>query len=150
MKNHEWIDHTADAGVRVYAKNLKTLFKNAAAAMFQLIAKPHKNILQSHARSFQLQEMTGGRKIKIHLDASNREELLIRWLSELISLSDCKRLVFTKFEIEELSDQNLNALVTGQPRKYFSIETEIKAVTYHELKIQKKDSFYSAQIIFDV
>ena len=90
MKNFEWIDHTADVGVRVCAKNLKTLFKNAAAVMFKLIAKSHKNILPSHARSFPLKEMTGGRKIKIH------------------------------------------------------------AVTYHELKIQKENSFYSAQIIFDV
>ena len=150
MKNYEWIDHTADVGVRVYAKNLKTLFKNAAVVMFKLIAKPHRNIPPSHAHSFPLRQMAGERKMKVHLDASNREELLIRWLGELISLYDCKRLVFTKFEIEELSDQNLNALVTGQPRKYFSIETEIKAVTYHELKIQKENSFYSAQIIFDV
>ena len=139
MKTYEWIEHTADVGVVVYAKDLKILFKNAAAAMFELVAKPIKNISQSHSR-----------KIKIRLDASNIEELLIRWLGELISLSDCKRLIFTKFEIQNLSDEHIDAWITGQSRKNFVIETEIKAVTYHELKIQKKDHLYSAQIIFDV
>ena len=139
MKNYEWIDHTADVGVRVFARDLKTLFKNAAVATFEMVAKPVKDFPREHLK-----------KLEIQLDASNMEELLIRWLGELISLSDSKRLIFTKFEIETLSDEHLNASVTGQSRKYFTIETEIKAVTYHELKIQKNGSLYSAQIIFDV
>jgi len=139
MKTHEWIDHTSDVGLWVYGKDLQNLFKNAASAMFELVAKPLKNISQSHSR-----------KMKVRLDTFDIEELLIRWLSELISLSDCKRLIFTKFEIQNLSDRHMSALITGQSRKYFTIETEIKAVTYHELKIQKKDHHYCAQIIFDV
>jgi len=39
MKDYEVIEHTADIGIRVKAKDPAGLFKNAAAAMFDIIAE---------------------------------------------------------------------------------------------------------------
>ncbi len=139
MKTYEPIDHTADIGIRVYGLSLKELFENAAQAAFDVIAKPLKTASPHDAQTF-----------KIQLKASNVEELLIRWLGELLSLSDWKRIIFTKFDIRNFSETQMDGAVQGFPREYFGILTEIKAVTYHELKIKKEKNRYAVQIIFDV
>ena len=107
--------------------------------MFKLMAKPQKDAVKGLARSF-----------KIEILAANLEELIIRWLSELLYLSESKKIILTGFEILELSSEHLRARVRGTSRKYFQVTTEIKAVTYHELKIQKEHDRYTVQIIFDV
>lgn len=139
MKAYEFIEHTADAAVRVYGRDLRFLFQNAAAAMFKLMAKPQSGILKSSSRKF-----------KIELFAANQEELMIRWLSELLYLSESKKIILTEFEIGDLSSESLRAGVRGTSRQYFHLTTEIKAVTYHKLKIQKENNYYAVQIIFDV
>ena len=139
MKAYERIDHTADIGIRVYAPSLKKLFENAARAAFDVIAKPFRTTTPNDSKTF-----------KIQLKENNTEELLVRWLGELISLSDWKKIIFTEFNIMDFSETEIRAAVKGFPRKDFTILTEIKAVTYHELKIKKEKSRYAVQIIFDV
>lgn len=139
MKTYEPVDHTADIGIRVYGLSLKELFENAAYAAFDAVAKPLKTVSPRDAKTF-----------KIQLKAANPEELLVRWLGELLSLSDWKKIIFTRFDIRNLSETQMEASVQGFPRAHFGILTEIKAVTYHELKIKKEKGRYTAQIIFDV
>jgi SHS2 domain-containing protein len=139
MKPYERIDHTADIGIRVYGASVKKLFENAARAAFDVIAKPLRTTTRNGSRTF-----------KIQLKENNTEELLVRWLGELLSLSDWKKVIFTEFDILDFSGTKIQAAVKGSPRKYFTILTEIKAVTYHELKIKKENSRYAVQIIFDV
>ncbi|UCG94894.1 MAG: archease, partial [Candidatus Aerophobus sp.] len=38
MKKYEFINHTADLGIRVWGESIEELFKNAAYSMFDTIA----------------------------------------------------------------------------------------------------------------
>lgn len=138
-KRYELLEHTADIYVRIYGKDLKALFQNAAIALFDIIARK-KRITTNPTR----------RILTIRKTAENLEELLISWLSELISLSDAHNLIFEKFKISELSDKKIVASVTGSKKENFRVKTEIKAATYHELKIEKTKSGWQAKVIFDV
>ena len=63
-----------------------------------------------------------------------------------------KNIIFSEFKIKELNDTNIKAEAFGKhigDRKS-RLKTEIKAATYHELKIKEKDKNYEVQIIFDV
>ena len=139
MVEYELIDHTADIGIRVEGKDLKSLFTAAAAAMFDVIAE-------------KMNVTTGMKKkiVPVTLVAGNREELLLRWLSELLSLSDCENVYFNAFEIENLTNTIIEARASGFLRKYSVGKREIKAVTYHNLKIEERGSGFAAEIIFDV
>jgi len=139
LKNYEFIDHTADIGIRVKGRDLKGLFLNAAEAMFDIIAEPPVSV-------------QGKQIIKTNVDlkADNSEELLVAWLSELLSLSYAKELIFYGFEIKQMDKNSLQAEASGINTEDCEIKTEIKAVTYHELKIEKTGSGWQAQIIFDV
>ncbi len=135
---YELIEHTADICIRVKADDLKGLFKNAALSMFDIISEGKKPV----AKKIE--------KIKIKQKADDIDELFINWLNELLSLSATKELVFSDFEIDKLDKNNLQATLIGKDIKNYKVNTEIKAATYHELKIAKTQSGWQAEVIFDV
>ena len=138
MKRYEQFPHTADIGVRVYGKDLKELFANAAVAMFDIIAD--------------LENLSGDTVESIELEAPNAEELLISWLDELLYNFYTKQLIFFAFQMDELSDTKLKAKAVGRPigANRNRLKTEIKAATYYNLKIVKTADGYEVEIVFDV
>jgi len=138
MKKYEAIEHTADMGIRVKGATLKDLFKNAAAAMFDIIAG--KTAKKSQ----------GTKSIAIKQKAGSSEELLAIWLNELLSLSAINETIFENFKINKLDENTLEAQVKGSSIKNYRVNTEIKAATYHELKIKKNETGWQAEVIFDV
>jgi len=137
-RKYEVINHTADLGLRVFGDTREDLFANAAAAMFAQIADLEQ--VRPHIR----------RSLKV--EAPNREELLVRFLSELLYLFTSGELLPGKFKIQRMDDQHIEAEVWG--KKFSSslppLKTEIKAVTYHNLKIDHDKTGWRSEIIFDV
>ena len=138
MKNYEVIEHTADIGIRVKAGELNLLFKEAALAMFDIIAEA------------QTPKSTTQRQINLKQEAGNLEELLVFWLNELLSLSATKELIFFDFKINRLENNLLEATAFGRDVKDYRVNVEIKAATYHGLKVWQDGSIWKAEVIFDV
>ena len=138
MKNYELIEHTADIGIRVKGGDLKGLFRNAALAMFEILAKQIKPAQKN------------SEKINLKQKADNPEELFINWLNELLSLSDAKGLIFYDFQIKKIGKFSLEATLLGNNIENYKINTEIKAATYHELKLKEDKSGWEAEVILDV
>jgi SHS2 domain-containing protein len=67
-----------------------------------------------------------------------------------LSLSATKDLYFFDFEIKELSNKSIKAIAKGCEAKDYKINTEIKAATYHELKLEKENGGWKGEVIFDV
>ena len=143
QKPHELIEHTADVGLRVFARSAEDLYINAAKGMFAIIAD----------RKARAKKAAGIKKTKFELDirARNREELLVSWLSELLTLFDIHDLIFIRFKINRLTAKQIKALAWAEPlnEQTYTRKTEIKAVTYHRLKIKKVAKELIAEIIFD-
>ncbi|MDP2913066.1 MAG: archease [Candidatus Omnitrophota bacterium] len=138
MKRYEQFPHTADIGVRVYGRDLKELFENAAFAMFDIIAD--------------LEGLKSDVEYNIDLRAPAREELLVAWLDELLYNFYTKSIIFSRFDIQELTDTGIKARVSGRPigANRNRLKTEIKAATYSDLKIRETDEGFQVEIIFDV
>lgn len=138
MKRYEQFSHTADIGVRVFGRTLKELFENAAFAMFDILAD--------------LDGLKGEITQDFELTAPNYEELLISWLDELLYNFYTKGIIFYKFEVTLISEDIINAKAFGRMigENRNRLKTEIKAATYYNLKIVKKDDYYEVDIIFDV
>ncbi len=138
MKRYEYIDHTADIGMRAYGDDLKGLFINAAGGMFALITD--------------LKDVLPKKTIKVTLKAPNLEELFLSWLSELLFYFSAKQLLLNSFVIDSVSEQQLQARVRGEKLdlKRHKFKTEIKAATYHQLKVEKFQGKYRAEVIFDL
>ena len=118
--------------------DLKELFKNSASAMFDIMAETKKP------------EVRKLKKIKIKQKADNLEELFVNWLNELLSLSATKEKIFSDFTFKKLDEHNLEVMAIGEDIKNYKVNTEIKAATYHELKLEQAKTGWQAQVIFDV
>ncbi|MCM8792141.1 MAG: archease [Candidatus Omnitrophica bacterium] len=138
-KNYELLEHTADMRVKVKSKSLKDLFRDVALAMFDIMAERNLELKSSKLK-----------KIVIKQKANNLEELLINWLNELLSLSAIKELIFTDLKVKRMNDNILEAEVFGEDISNYKLNTEIKAATYHQLKIEKINSGWQTEVIFDV
>ena len=140
-KTPDWlkfVNHTGDAGILVQAPDLQELFGRAAWGMFSLItdmdAIRHLDI------------------IGIEVEASDLSALMVKWLSELNYQHVTEHRLFGKFEIIEINEESLVAVVRGEkldPGRH-QIFTEIKAVTFHGMRLKRDDEGWEAQIIFDL
>ena len=140
MKDFEFIEHTADIGLRIYGKNLEDLFSNAAKALFSLIVDkvPEEN-----------------NKEILSLKTDDLEELFVTWLNELITLFFAFKFLPASYELKITTtkvEATLIATILGQEfdPDQSQIKAEIKAATYHNLKVEKVDEKYIAEVIFDV
>ncbi len=138
MKEFEIVEHTADVGIKAYGKSLAECFENAAKGMFAIITDNSK--------------IDSVGEYRIELKSDSLEELLVDWLSELLFLNSAYNLVFGEFKVD-LDEKNirLNARALGEEykRDKHGYGVEIKAVTYHMLRI-KKTYPYEVQVLFDI
>jgi SHS2 domain-containing protein len=138
LKNYEILEHTADIGIRVKSRDLGGLFKAAGQAIFEISAEklPTKDKEQH--------------KILINQKAAGIEELFVNWLNEILSLSAVEGLIFVDFKINKIDEHNIEAVAMGSNIKNYKVNTEIKAATYHALRIEKTAFGWIAEVIFDV
>jgi len=145
MPNYKFFDHTADIGVEISGRTKKELFTNAAGAMFDIL------IENNDSKNKTAKGVQGRQKI-VTVEGSDVEDLLINFLREILFLFNGKNFVTVDCEILECGNKKLVARLTGEPfskKKYF-IKTEIKAVTYSGLKVEKQRLCWKARVIFDV
>lgn len=141
MKRFDFIEHTADVAVRVYGASLKELFTSAAIAMYSILVAKKGN-----RRGAVLKEIT------VNKTEEALEDLLKSWLDELLFYYSSERLILHRIKALEISEFTLSAkvLLETVDENYFDIKEEIKAVTYHELKVEIVRNKWRAHIVFDV
>ena len=77
---------------------------------------------------------------------------MVSWLNEYLYLFETDQWLFRTCEIQSLDGNQVNAIGWGEkfdPERH-EIKTEIKAVTYHQMSIQKRNDFYETKIVMDV
>jgi SHS2 domain-containing protein len=134
----EFFEHTADLGLRVRAADLDTLFAEAAEALFAAIVEDLTTV-----RPLQ--------QIDVQLSGSNREFLLFDWLKELLYRFDAEHLLFGRFEVHVTAD-GLTGKAWGEAldRSRHEPEHEVKAITYHGLKVEQTPDGWLAEVIVDI
>lgn len=129
----EEVSHTADWSVRVWAPDLPSLFREAARAM---------NSLSGTVIG------TGERVSKtLEVEGPDVESLLVAFLSELVYYQEQENLTFDVFDLR-IAGQWLKVAMEGAEIE--SVDKAIKAVTYHNLKIQRNAEGLETTIVFDV
>jgi len=137
-KAFEIIDHAADVGIIAYGADVEELFSNAALALFSLITEPESVEEKLH--------------LNLEVSSEDTDSLLIEWLNELIYFFDTKHMLFNRFDIGNVTHNELKATCYGEgfdPMKH-KIKIGVKAATYHMLKLDKNGDGYKAQIILDI
>jgi len=135
---HETFEHTADVGLRMRAATLNELFAEAGRALASLLVEDVSAIVPRAAT-------------EVTLRAGRIDDLLFDWLAELVYMFSAKRLIFASFAVD-IRGTALTALLRGEvfdPGRHGS-GTEVKAVTYHGLKVQQEGDGFLAEVIVDI
>jgi SHS2 domain-containing protein len=134
----EILEHPADIGFRAFGSNLPDLFANAALALLSIAGDP--------AVAEPRQEY------HLAVESGDRESLLVDWLSEVLYWWDGKRVAFREFRIGNYTDRSLEAVALGEPREAERHRAKliVKAVTYHQLKIEQGGGGWLAEVYLDI
>jgi SHS2 domain-containing protein len=135
---YELFEHTADLGLRVRAADLNTLFAEAAECLFSAVLEDISSVKPQTA-------------VTIELTGTDREFLLFDWLRELLMRCDEDHVVFGRFEVGVRND-GLTGTAWGEPLdpSRHLLAHEVKAITYHELKVEKTADGWLAEVIVDI
>lgn len=129
------MEHTADAMIEAFGKDLSERFANAAYAMFDQITDVTKV------------EPKG--EVKILLNSDTREQLLVDFLQELLFLHDTEGFVFSEFKVKT-DGKRLEALARGETfdESRHEKRSVVKGVTYHRLEFDDWEG--KVTVLFDV
>lgn len=145
-KDFEIVSHTADIKIRVYGTSLNELFRHALIGMFQVI---HPKIPGSEVRNERVICKNLPVRREVEIRATDREALLVDFLSEALCFSDMYNEAYLDAYIQELTDTHIKATLYGTEIIGFEV-VEIKAVTYHELTIKEINNQWQVDIVFDI
>jgi len=132
------IEHTADIGIEVEAESAADLFSCAGLALFSLM------VGQEGVKAREVREET--------ISAESWEALFHEWLSSLLHRFLQDGFIATTITVLDIDETHVHARLTGEKLDYerHDFETEIKAVTYHQLSVSNENDHWTARVIFDV
>ncbi len=128
------LEHKADIRLKITASTIRELFQGALEGMTSIIKS-------EETEREPIEE-------KIEVSSLDINALLVDFLNQVLTLSDVYNAVFDKVEIEKLTKQEIQGKIKGQ--KVDKFKEEIKAVTYHNLAVEKKDGIWQATVLFDI
>jgi SHS2 domain-containing protein len=135
---YETFEHTADVGLRIRRGDLNGLFVEAAEGLFSVIVANPEAIRPLDSFDFQIK-------------ADRLDELLHDWLDELLFTFHTRHVLLCRFDVT-LGGTAMTATARGEPINpaRHEIDQEVKAVTYHALKVESEAGVWLAEVILDI
>ncbi len=139
MVPYKQLEHVSDLCIKSSGRTREELFVHSARGMMAYLFgekkwnKGEKNSLK-----------------KIHLTALDLETLMVDWLSELLYLSTTRGKVYFDFKLNIKEKDSVFSLYAQSKFIAARIRKEIKAVTFHGLKVEQRKGIWQAVVIYDL
>lgn len=135
---YEFFDHTADLGIHVETAKLEDIYAEAAEALFAVIVDEPAAIRSSETRHYQI-------------PGDDRAILLFDWLRTLLLAFETEGWLLRRAHVS-IGDAGLTATAWGEPSDpdRHLLGHEVKAITYHELRVERHGNGWTADVIVDI
>jgi len=132
------LEHPADLGLEAWGGTLAAAFEQAARGLVAIILDPG-TIGENETR-------------EISLSARDPDQLLVKWLEEVLYLYDGAGFVPSSVRVEELSETHVRAVLRGDPFDHDRHVTrlDVKAITYHQLSISSSGGRHRIRVYLDI
>jgi SHS2 domain-containing protein len=132
------LDHPADIGFEAFGLTREEVFANAGCALFHLMVDLNSVELRGAA--------------SVQVAGPDPGSLLVDWLSELLYLNDAEGWLFSAFEVQRLDERSLAARARGEKfdRTRHRAKLQVKAITYHQLALEKIAAGWRARVYVDI
>lgn len=147
---YKFLEHTADVQAECQAETFTGLLEAAARALYSVaLNKQHKFVRKSH---------------ELFVSGASHEEVVIRWLQELVFLLETDGFVAVRFTWNGSHMEAPEGALTAVPHAVLTVHCraegyfcdpddrgeEVKGATYHGLNVEKTEEGFKARIIFDL
>ena len=142
-RGFEFLEHTADQYVLAYGPDLEAAFEEAAKGLF--------------ATMTDLETVRPKVAVELRVEGHDLKALLYNWLEALLVKFETEGLLFSDFEVLELSGGDgkpyrLRAVARGEP---FDPERHpqhvgVKAITYHLMEIEELPGRVELRFLLDI
>jgi SHS2 domain-containing protein len=143
----KYLEHSTDAFVLAHGSSLEELFENCAKGLVNIM--------------FDIDKVESCQFVTIAADDEDLEHLLYDWLEKILLKILIERIVLSRFSIKICENDTkvagkkkyfLKALAGGEKVSYdkHNYKIEIKAITFHELKIKRIGTRYIATFLADL
>ena len=138
MNDFRLLAHTADMGIEATGNSRAEVFVAAAQGLKEMI--------------FGDAPVTPRQSAPVSLASGDVGELLVAWLGEILYLFEVRGLVPAEFVIHEITENSLRGEVYGEPfdPKRHPVEREVKAITYHQLSVERDGQGWRAKVYVDL
>ncbi|MCX6748205.1 MAG: archease [Candidatus Pacearchaeota archaeon] len=134
QQKYKFLEHTADIKFQAFGSTIEKAFENSALAMFNSMSED---------------KIKAKIKKKIKVQGKDNESLLYNFLEELLFLLDSENFFISKTKVK-IKDFGLTAELWGNSVKNYETKLDVKAVTYNQMKVEKKTGRWVAQVVIDV
>ena len=138
QKKYRITKHQTELAVRISGSSQADLFANSAFALFDVMTDP---------ATIEIKE-----RIPLEIEGSDREDLMVNWMRELLYLYQASGYLLKEFKISQVKDTVVKAEVCGEkidPDRH-EIKQEIAAVAFHKSRMEKTGNQWIAQVIFEL
>jgi SHS2 domain-containing protein len=132
------LEHPSDVGVEAFGLSLGEAFEYAALGLTSIIVEP-ASVHPTEQRF-------------VSIKGTDPENLLVRWLSEILYLYDGEDFLLSDVNISRLSDGELDATLAGEQltEGKHKLKMDVKAITYHELKVDETPEGVLLRVFLDI
>ena len=135
---YETFDHTADLGLRIRAGDLNALFAEAGLALTSILVEDAGSIRPAS-------------RVEVALPADAVEYLMFDWLRAILYHFEVDRMLVARCEVR-IDAGGLRAALEGEPLdpSRHELAHEVKAITYHDLRVEEAEGGWLAEVIVDI
>ncbi|MEM2636856.1 MAG: archease [Candidatus Korarchaeota archaeon] len=128
---------TSDVKVLVWGDSFEDILINAAKAMFA--------VMYDYKKPSTL--------LEVEVEGYDLEDALVVWLSTLLAEHDIRHEGFFEFAVSvkyEHDKIKIEGKAMGSPIRPEDVQTLVKGVTYHDLRVWKENNSFKAVLVFDI
>jgi SHS2 domain-containing protein len=131
----------ADLAFEADAPDLESLFEDAAQALCEAMVDTST--------------LTPEAAMTLSISADSPEDLLYRFLSQIVYLKDSDMVLFKYLKVKIQREGEVYKLTAEGPYDHIDPNTQdlrmdVKAVTYHMFVLQRKDGGWTCRVVVDV
>lgn len=136
MSGFEILEHTADVGVRAWGGSPEEVFEQATRGLLDITGASGQG---------------AGVRVDVEVTANDLGGVLVDWLEEVLYLQDARDSVITALNVERATETGASGWVETAPRDEDLEGTAVKAITYHQLDVTRRDDgTWVATVYFDI
>jgi len=141
QRSFRFLEHMADAYIEAYGSSLEEAYENAALAMFEVMtdtSRVEPKIEES-----------------VEVEGSDLKSLLYSWLESLLIKYGFENRLYSKFVVEKIEGDKdhfrLRARIFGEDfdQGKHPSKTEVKAVTFHLMEIERLEDKCRLRFLLD-